>query len=303
MDVDRAYKLELEGKAREIDERIESGEIPKIVYKFRSWNDSPNDYIIKRKTIRLSSPLELQADYPELRLPINESLITEAYMQRVALNEAKKYYPQVGSYMLEKIANEEIRPKLTLDIKEEREWAYQKIREANDKLKGVFCASYTFEHLDQWIYLADNATGFAVGFSLKEIYLKKEIFGVAGYVEYYPSNQIPTLEPYSFSEQERREKSMKEIFAVPDRYKHEREYRIVRSSHKYDSNGNIAEYTEKERIVNLKNEDYIEILLGPEMEINELNELVTHCKENIPNVDIYETIIVGQTVKKGSKIN
>ena len=42
---------EKEHFAKLIDAKIQSGDFPEVVYKFRCWDDEPNDYILKRKTI------------------------------------------------------------------------------------------------------------------------------------------------------------------------------------------------------------------------------------------------------------
>ncbi len=291
MDIEKLYIEEFHSKSREIDIKISAGLIPREVYKFRIWNDSPRDHIVKRRTIRLASPLELQADYPELRLPIDETIIDEAYMKRVARAEARKIYPFLNENDIERIAINEVRPKLTLDIKDEREWAYIKIREFSNAVNGVFCASYTFEDIIQWEYIANLGKGFAVSLDMKKVYLKREIFGTAGYVQYYPSNKIPTIKPYCFTEEERIERMFKQIFAVPDKFSYEKEYRIVRSSQRYDEEGNVAPFQESQRIITLNMEDYTGILLGYDMDAVEKDELIQVCKIQLQGIPIYQTKI------------
>ncbi len=295
------YSELVEEQSYEIDAKIHARQLPQVIYKFRIWNDSPNDHILKKQTIRLASPFELQADYSETILPINESVITEVYMQKVALNEAILNNPEADQSTIENIAKE-IRPKLTLDIREEREWAYGKIRERNNETKGVFCASYTSDHLDQWTYMADNGKGFVVGLNFKNIYLKEEVFGIAKCVQYYPADKIPMVEPYSFTAEERLEKSLQEIFSVPNKYSYEREFRIVRTNHRYDSFGQVAAYTEHERIIKLNVDDYVEILLGFDISDQDRNEIIDICSRFLPTIPVFETEIRGGKVGKSGRI-
>ena len=284
----------------ELNDKISKGSLPEIVYKFRIWNDSPNDNILKNQTIRLSSPFELQADYSETILPIDESLITEEYMMKVALHQAKISIPQASIFDQLNLADK-LRKEMIIDNKEKRELAYKYIRERNNETLGVFCASYTFEFLDQWVYLADDGSGFAVGLDFKEIYLHHDIFGSAKYVSYYPEYNPPKVPPYSFTDEERIESSMMENFNVPDKYAYEREFRITRRNHRYDENGYVAPYTEDERTVKLDSKCYKEILLGFNISSNDRDEII-HMRDSLDlQIPIFDTEIVNHKVIKSNK--
>lgn len=284
----------------ELNYKISTGSLPEIVYKFRIWNDSPNDYILKKQTIRLSSPFELQADYSETILPIDESLITEEYMMKVALHQAKIYNPEASIFDQLNLANK-LRKEMIIDNKEKRELAYKYIRERNNETLGVFCASYTFEFLDQWVYLADDGSGFAVGLDFKEIYLHNDIFGSAKFVSYYPEHNPPKVPPYSFTDEERIESSMMEDFNVPDKYSYEREFRITRTNHRYDENGYVAAYTEDERTVKLDSKCYKEILLGFKISSNDRDEIIQMRDSLNLQIPIFDTKIVSNKVIKSNK--
>ena len=78
---------------RQVEQKIKEGRYPSTVYKFRCWDDEPNDHILRKRTIKLVSPSDLLADYPEARLPIDKTQLTEDNLMKYALHHAKKLYP------------------------------------------------------------------------------------------------------------------------------------------------------------------------------------------------------------------
>lgn len=296
-------KLTIEELAQielEIDNKISAGTLPKVLYKFRMWDDEPNDYILKNLSIRLASPFELQADYSETILPIDESVIDEEYKDKVAFHEAKRLYPNLDPLLLLLKAHQ-LRESMTIDIVSEREWAYQHNRQRNNAVRGVFCASYTYKHLDQWVHLAGNATGFAVGLDLKSLYMHSKILGSASFVNYYDETNPPKVQPYSFSAEESNRKTFMELYNVPNRYEYEREFRIVRTNHRYNKEGKVAAYTEEERMISLTPDNYCEILLGIDISDEDKADIINIRNKNLPSVPIFETIKIDSMIEKGQE--
>ena len=285
----------------DVERKIDSGITPKILYKYRMWDDEENDNILNILQIRLSSPFELNADYPETILPVDESVITEEYKTRVALHQAQKMYPN-SPYPLQLFNAYQLRDKMTIDIKEEREWAYQQSRIRNNEVRGVFCATPFYQHMDQWVHLAGNATGYVVGLDTKSVYMNANVLGSAGYVEYYDESNPPKVPPYSFTDEESHRNLFMELYNVPDRYTYEREYRIVRTNHRYDKTGRVAKYTEAERMIQLKPDDYKEILLGVEISEGDKLEIIQVRDKNLKETPIYQTEYVDNIVIKGDQL-
>lgn len=294
-----------EHQLNEIDQlftdKFSNGKAPSIIYKFRLWNDPPNDNILRELQIRLASPFELQADYSETILPIDESVINEEYKRKVAINEAKLLYPSIP-HQAQLLVASQLMASMTIDDKEEREQSYRRSRIRNNEVRGVFCSSYTFENMDQWVYLAGDATGYSVGLDTKKVYLNDKILGSADYVKYYDESNPPKVPPYSFTQQERVNKSMMELYNVPDRFSYEREYRMVRTNHRYDKSGKVAAYTEEERMVQLTPDDYIEILLAIDINEKDKNEILHVRDEKLKLVPIFETTTANGKIIRGKQL-
>lgn len=285
----------------ELDEKISNNIFPAIIYKFRVWNDQPNDHIIRKKTIKLASPQEMLADYPEAYLPIDESLITEEYLQKVAFHTAKLQYPNHNYAWIHKVAQE---LRLTMKIEDEQHRkdteVYSKIR--NDETLGIFCATTNFQDLYLWQNFGDSGFGFTVGLDTRKIVLHPHIYGSAGLVDYYPDTNPPKVPPFSFSDKELLYKSMMQIFNIPDRYEQEKEFRIVRINREKDIDGRVAKYKEYDRIIRLGTDCYKEIVLGYNIKPNDQKEIIYTRDRILNDVPIYTSKIEDGKIIKVDKI-
>jgi len=286
----------------DIEDKIESGGVPQTLYKFRMWDSGLEDNILKTLRIRLSSPIELNADYPETILPVDESLITEENMMKVAISDAQKWYPNL-TYSHQLFIAYQLREKMTIDNVEQRQAAYMEIRIRNSEIRGVFCATPYYEFMDQWERLAGEATGYAVGLDTKKVYMNEGVvLGSAAYVEYYDEANPPKVPPYNFTEEEVNKNTHLALYNIPNRFAHEREYRIVRTNLRYDETGRVAKYTEDERMVQLKPEDYKEILLGIDISNQDKEQIKQVRDRKLKDTPIYETIEDNDKVVKGEQI-
>ncbi|HZY10428.1 MAG TPA: hypothetical protein VFF29_04675 [Bacteroidota bacterium] len=281
----------------DLEKKIQTGEFPSIIYKFRLWDDEPNDHIIRKRTIRLASPSEMLADYPEASLPVDEALITEENLQKFALHTAQLQYPHEHRSFQEKEA-QRLRSIMRIEDPEHRREAEYRASQRNDEVLGIFCSSIDFEDVYLWQTFAGLGTGFVVGLYTRKIVLHPLISGSAGLVEYYPTGNPPKLSPFSYNDQERTAKSLTEIFNIPDKYVKEKEFRIARTNRKRDNHGRIAKYAERDRIIQLGQDCYREILLGYDISNSDKSGVIDSRDRNLPGVPIYLTEIINDKVIK-----
>ncbi len=289
-----AYEIDLE-------EKIQRGVFPLIIYKFRRWNNEPKDHIIRNRTIRLASPSEMLADYPEAFLPIDETLINEEYLQKIALHTAKQQHPDKPTSYQNMIAKQLRRDMKIEDPEHRKQWEVR-AKQRNDETMGIFCASMTFEDMYLWNNFGGQGTGFAVGLDIRKIILHSDIDGRAGIVDYYPDGNPPKVPPFSFSLQESVDKSMMEMFNIPKKYEQEKEFRIARTNRKRTAEGRIAKYTEKDRIILLNVDCYREIVLGYDISEEDQNEIVIIRNNELKGVPIYATKVENNIVIKSHQL-
>lgn len=293
-------KEEKENFEQQIDKIIASGGFPNVVYKFRCWNDQPNDHIIRHKTIYLSSPSELLADYPEAILPIDESQITEENLMKLAQYHTSIFFPELPP-RLAQLKAQELRKSMLIEDPKHRIEAEGFAMKRNDEVLGIFCSSITFDNIEMWEAMACLSTGYAVGIRLKELLLDDRVSGSASIVKYYPMGDPPKVSPFSFSEKERIEKALEEINNVPKTYDYEKEIRIVRTNRKI-LNGIVQPYEAEDRLVKLNDEQIEEILLGPNISEKDKNEILEITNVNFPTIPVYLCEFINGRVVKAVKL-
>lgn len=274
----------------ELEYKIENGLLPKVIYKYRSWDDEPNDHILRYQTIKLSSPKELLADYDEVHLPIDESLITEENLMEIALHTAKELYPNKHiSY--QKMKSKKLRRLMKIEDPDHRAQAMTRDKSITNEIYGLFCASLNPTSLKMWETYGNLNQGFAVGLYLKNVLLNPNVYGSCGIINYYPEGNPPKQSPYSFSKEERIEKTLQRLYNVPDSYDWEEEIRVSRINKEVDENGQIIKYKEEDRIISLEKEAFSEILLGSDISKSDREQIIATRNANLQGVPIYETRI------------
>lgn len=171
-------------------------------------------------------------------------------------------------------------------------------KKRNDEILGIFCSSMTYENEYMWVNFADDASGFAVGIDTVEFLDHPKIQGLIGKVDYYTNGDPPKVIPFALSEQEGINSRIKELTSVPDKYKNEKEIRIVRHNRE---NGRIAKYEENDRLVKLHQNCYYEILLGVDISDSDKNEIIETRDKVLSGVPIYTTDILDNKVIKKSE--
>jgi len=285
----------------ELEYKIENGILPSVIYKYRSWDDEPNDHIIRHKTIKLSSPKEMLADYDEVHLPIDESQITEGNLVKIALHTAQELYPQKHiSY--QKMISKKLRLKMKIEDPQHRAEAMKRDKKITNEIYGLFCASMNPLSLKMWESYGNLSQGFAVGLNLKSVLLHPEIYGSCGIVNYYPEGNPPKQSPYSFSRTERIEKTLQRLYNIPDSYDWEEEIRISRINKKLDENDQILKYKESDRIVKLDSEAYNEILLGTNISESDREQILDIRDSDLEGVPVFETRFDGVSLVRCNQV-
>ena len=91
----RPTKEDIDEYAERIDKAIQRGIFPESVYKYRCWNEEPEDDIIRKGILYLSPPSKLSEDYPEAILPIDESQLTDENLMKVARRYVAEFFPHL----------------------------------------------------------------------------------------------------------------------------------------------------------------------------------------------------------------
>jgi hypothetical protein len=203
-------------------------EMPKILYKYRTWDKIEHKRLLTHTELYYASPAELD-ELTECKLENDYSSVTETtiwdFCLKSAMDEANK-----GEIYPGNILN---RANYLYSINKFHDLSHRKNSEKefkqhlNEKL-SIFCSSETPINERLWNTFAGNKTGYCVGIDFTEIYKNQDLFGTCGRVHYYDENDPPKLAPLSLSSDEGTLKMMKLMYSLPDRFSKEEEFRFTK---------------------------------------------------------------------------
>ncbi len=240
---------------------------PKIIYKYRDWNNKKHKRILTDNEIYLASPTDFNQSQ-ECNLPIDWEARTEKEYKGF-FEMSKNYHNESESFetIMENLKNPKIR--------KEREELNKNIGYDNT---GVFSTSKIYNGKELWDNFGDKQKGFCVGFDLNllnEYNDQEQNLGTFSLVQYYNEANTPKVPPFSLTTEERTLKAIKELTFLPDSFEYEAEFRIVKI---YPKNRNII----------LPNKVFKEIILGNKMSEEHKNEIIELAKGKYPNIQIFE---------------
>jgi len=280
--------------------KIADGEYPEVIYKFRQWNDEPKDHILRKRTVRLSKPSEMFAEYPEAILPIDMTYLEEDKLMEYALHVAKCKYP-TKHISFQKMKSKRIRSRLKIEDPEHRKEALIKHRQINDKYLGILCCTMDFSDLYMWNEFGERGKGFAVGLKTLEVVCHPKIMGTCAKVDYYNKDNIPTVPPFTFTFEESINKVTKQIFSIPDYYKQEKEFRISKTNCN-SITAKPEDYSDEDRNIILEEICFHEIILGPKIPEKDKLEILKTRDKLLSNTPIFTTELIDSLVSKRSEI-
>jgi len=264
---------------------------PKVVYKYRTWNDiADNGYdlnrLITHTEIYLSAPSTLNADYEECNIPYDFDGIDIGNLKAFALREIQKRHPLWNVEHHKKEAERVLRESRIFDQDFQQGDMQRYIKNLNDRYKGVFCTSYEINSLKVWEHLGNLGKGYAVGFNAMKLH--EQINGSCGYVDYYPDGEPPKIIPFQLDKIESFKNELRSEFAVPKSYEDsEYEFRFV--THQYDPSANRnVPYTEESRLMEVESDTIVSLYLGYLMDKEDQDEILSIIGELDHNIKCFQ---------------
>jgi hypothetical protein len=251
----------------------EKKETPKIIYKYRDWNNSDHRRIITHREIYFSSPLSCD-EHHECNLPTDFDSVTEDdlfnfYLRRICKNpnptpkdfeDACQFVKETSFY----------------DSKHREKWEIESRNEL-DEFISIFSVSATYSNMHLWDTFAKERKGFCIGIDTSKIMGNKEIFGSCGRVNYYCIHKPPKLKALHFDKKESVEDMFLLTFSLPIIFEDEEEFRFIKT-----------QMVDKK--VQLTKDYFKEIILGESMDKSAREEIIKACKDTMPpDCNIYES--------------
>ena len=243
---------------------------PKILYKYRDWNNEYHKRILTENKIYLSSPCQFEDKYDcnltEIFPPKSElydcflkiANINYPNMSRREKREFARYWSQHSP-----LAHPDERSKIVTEY----------TQEFNDRF-GVLSMTADFNNNAMWEKYANQHKGLCIGFDSEMLF---ERVGGGGKVEYV--NHLPVIE---FLKDDVKLWHIKNIFFKEDKWSFEKEYRL----HKMWED----KATDDERNIELPQSCIREVILGKDMPPQDKEEIQEIIKNKYPHAKIIEEV-------------
>lgn len=236
--------------------RLKDKPLPKVLYKYRDWEDDNHKKIITNQEIYFSSPAHFndpfdgnvptrydQMTYEDC-LEMNLKLLNTIHShrdQKLVLEYAKKLTDEKKLWHPDKLKKES--PK-QLD-----EW---------NKRIGLFSLSESPNNALMWAHYSKNHTGFAIGLNSERI-MENSYFEFVDYIHYNPTYPKITGKEDSIG------RFHKKFFFKSDVWEYEKEWRITKNHI-------------KNRVYKLDMSMICEVIIGCEADEKRTEEIVTAIK-------------------------
>jgi len=203
-------------------EDIQSGNLPKILFKYRTFTSEFDLNVLRNSEVYFSSPKKFE-DPKDCKLDYTyKSLTKENIWKRgfqIITNENPTFNRATKRgqlRQLEKVSpiyNPHLRPKIE-----------NKFRNQFEEMAGVLSLSTEFDNSDMWKKYANDFSGFCVGFN-SEFFFNKDIGAIWGKVIY--TEHLPKICPIILPEEDVTKNWLTELFYKENKWDFENEYRVI----------------------------------------------------------------------------
>ncbi len=253
---------------------VEMG-LPPILYKYRDWNNPYHKRILTENEIYLASPADFEDEY-DCKIPIRYDLLTEEEIYDLYFKSSLELNQHFSVEQHKNFALKNQKKGLLLDKERIRELEKFFFDNFNKRF-GVLSLTAIRDNVTMWDYYANHNKGFCIGFHSIALCKTSNLFGGGGIMNYY--NVLPIIK---FTDQNEK-KYFYQIHSKLQKWGFEEEYRLTKS-------------LTIDRKVQIPNEVYAEIILGPDIPEISRQEIVQLSKNKFKTCKLYKANISNQKI-------
>lgn len=239
-------------------------EFPKILYKYRDWENLNNRRFILDKEVYLSSPDQFEDQF-DCKIPVRYDLMNE--------KQAYDFYERLQNQSGAVLNRQQKRSKIRNLIKA-KEYKNKKINEEYEKIYfkeffkriGILCLTAENRLEKMWVKYANNHSGFCVGYNSRILF---ESLGGGGKVQYVDTLPIIMPDPIMDRDTQR----YKQVYHKLKEWDFEKEYR----TQKFWFNG----ASRNDRQIKIPKEAFHSIILGKNISDLNRHAIIHAVKTNI----------------------
>lgn len=253
---------------------IEELDLPRNVYKYRTWSEANHKTILSDQVVYFSSPFDFE-DAKDCKSQKRFDLLTQKDIYNHYLQYSQNNYPEKKRQQHRKYARDLFKKSPMHHLEHIRE-----IQESHMKdfavHHGVLSLTAIPNNYEMWTKYSENHLGICVGFN--PILLFKSIGCAGGKVLYF--DELPIIYPKDDYDVE----YFKQIFCKEKKWEFEDEYRTI----KLFNNGT----TKEGRQIKLPKECYTEIIFGFSTRIESKVEIKKICEIQGLNVAFKQVVSI-----------
>lgn len=248
---------------------LDDGDFPKIVYKYRDWEQLHHDRYIKNREVFMSQPSSFE-DKLDCKIPVRYDLLNNKQAIQFAIRLSKTVYPDWTRQQHRKDARKWNKQKLLKNQSYLDKYQEYYFEEYNKRL-GILSLTAEPKLEKMWKKYANNSQGFCVGYNSRIMFEKLGGGGAVSYVD-----ELPVLLPEPFMDWHTIKYG--QVFTKERKWDFEKEYRTQNFW------PHIA--TIENRRVELPKEAFNNVILGKNMNDKVRNEITLAIKEFIGEIPI-----------------
>jgi Protein of unknown function (DUF2971). len=254
-------------------EYVDGGKMvyPKIIYKYRDWDNPYHQKILRENKIFLSSPRDFEDD---MDCNVPESFPKKEELYNFFLEKSKEEIPNASRQECRAFARHWSKHSPLANPTSLKRQIEHYNNEFNDRF-GVCSLTADSENADMWEKYANDSKGICIGFD------SSKLFGVVGgggeviYVE-----ELPTID---FVNDDFKTKHGKNIFFKENKWAFEKEYRL----HKFWKDSPKME----NRNILMLEDCIVEVILGKDISEENKKEIIELLHKQNPNITIKQSTI------------
>ncbi|WP_210519882.1 hypothetical protein [Hymenobacter terricola] len=246
---------------------IHGASAPKILYKYRNWENLYHRTILTDREVFLAPPSTFE-DQLDCRNPIRYDILTDEQIIELYLHQSRAVNSEFTDAQHLEFAVRWAGLGLLRDSKYLEKYKRKDYAELNEQL-GVLCLTANPENLELWHKYSRNSREFAVGFRMEVLF---EFLGSAGPVVYVP--QLPVIMPTPWHDMTYQMRA--QLYVKTQKWAFEEEYRTLQ----FSGTG----LSREERIVKLPSEAYEEVVFGHLSSPKKREKIAEAASASIPHI-------------------
>lgn len=260
---------------------LDKVEFPETLYKYRSWEDVNHRKIITERQAFFAPPNSFD-DPLDCKIPTRWDLLTKKEIKDKYLLHSKEINAGFSRQQHRAFSRKWTEEKQIWNVKNLQKWQIEAFEKHNER-SGIFCLAEFPNNQTMWNAYSNCQTGFCVGF--EPLTLFSSFQGAGGHVRYV--DELPIIYPTPKHDYDTQ--NFLQVYTKLKKWEFEKEYRsyIFKETPLNDDT----------RIKTVPVEAYKEIIIGNNMPISMIDELIDHIPQELKHIKLRKACLINGNIQ------